>query len=113
MLALHLSDVDKILYRHTLGDEERSCVSPMSVIIMGADICRWTGFGFMQRMIVDALGAVRRGQMDVSDAKSPCWRTRVKDIPSGPPGLRPLARPSGIFHQRRSTIEILVERRLG
>ena len=51
--------------------------------------------------------------MDVSEAKSPCWRTRVKDIPSGPPGLRPLARPSGIFHQRRSTIEILVERRLG
>ena len=33
--GFHLSDLDKILYRHTLGDEERSCVSPMSVIIMG------------------------------------------------------------------------------
>ena len=40
VLGLHLSDLDKILYRHTLGDEERSCVSPMSVIIMGAEICR-------------------------------------------------------------------------
>ena len=39
VLRLHLSDVDKILYRHTLGDEEGSCVSPMSVIIMGAEIC--------------------------------------------------------------------------
>ena len=34
VLGLHLSDLDKILYRHTLGDAERSCVSPMSVIIM-------------------------------------------------------------------------------
>ena len=35
VLGLHLSDLDKILDKHTLGDEERSCVSPMSVIIMG------------------------------------------------------------------------------
>ena len=35
----HLSDLDEILYRHTLGDEERSCVSPMFIIIMGAEIC--------------------------------------------------------------------------
>ena len=39
VLGLCPSDLDKILYRHTLGDEERSCVSPMSVIIMGAEIC--------------------------------------------------------------------------
>ena len=37
VLELHLSDLDEILYRHTLGDEERSCVSPRSVIIMGAE----------------------------------------------------------------------------
>ena len=55
VLGLHLSDLDKILYRHTLGDEERSCVSPMSVIIMGAEICRRTGFGFMKKMIVDGV----------------------------------------------------------
>ena len=41
MLGLHLSDLDEILYRHTLGDEERSCVSPMSVIIMSADGQVW------------------------------------------------------------------------
>ena len=35
VLGLHLSDLDKILCRHTLGDEERFCVSPMSVIITG------------------------------------------------------------------------------
>jgi len=39
VLGLRLSDLDKILDKHTLGDEERSCVSPMSVIIMGAEIC--------------------------------------------------------------------------
>ena len=39
VLGLRPSDVDKIMYRHTLGDEERSCVSPMSVVIMGAEIC--------------------------------------------------------------------------
>ena len=39
VLGLHLPDLDKILYRHTLGGKERSCVSPMSVIIMGAEIC--------------------------------------------------------------------------
>ena len=55
VLGLHLSDLDKILYRHTLGDEDRSCVSPMSVIIMGSEICRRTGFGNMQNMIVDGV----------------------------------------------------------
>ena len=40
VIGLCPSDVDKILYRHTLGDEEGSCVSPMSVIIMGGEICR-------------------------------------------------------------------------
>ena len=38
VLGLYLSNLHKILYRHTLGGEEISCVSPMSVIIMGADI---------------------------------------------------------------------------
>ena len=38
-LGLHLTGLDKILYRHTLGDEERSRESPMAVIIMGAEIC--------------------------------------------------------------------------
>ena len=55
VLGLHLSDLDKILDKHTLGDEERSCVSPMSVIIMGAEIHRWTGFGFMKKMLVDGV----------------------------------------------------------
>ena len=55
MLELHLSDLDNILYRHTLGDEERSYVSTMSVVIMGAEICRWTGFGRMKNMIVDGV----------------------------------------------------------
>ena len=55
VLGLHLSDLDKILYRHTLGDEERSCVSPMSVIIMGAEICWRTGFVNMKEMIVDGV----------------------------------------------------------
>ena len=55
VLGLHLSDLDKILYRHTLGDEERSCVSAMSVVIMGAEICRWTGFGLKKTMIVDSV----------------------------------------------------------
>ena len=36
MLRIYLSDLDTILYRHTLGDEEKSCVNPMSVVIMGA-----------------------------------------------------------------------------
>ena len=47
VLRLHLSDLDQILYRHTLGDEERSYVSPMSAIIMGAEICCRTGFGHL------------------------------------------------------------------
>ena len=55
MLGLHLSDLDKILYRHTLGDEEGSRVSPMSVIIMGAEICWRTGFGNMKNMTVDGV----------------------------------------------------------
>ena len=55
VLGLCPSDLDKILYRHTLGDEDRSCVSPMSVIIMGAEICWRTGFGNMQNMIVDGV----------------------------------------------------------
>ena len=55
VLGLHLSDLDQILYRHTLGDEERSCVSPMSVIIMGAEICCRTDFGLMKNMIVDGI----------------------------------------------------------
>ena len=55
MLGIQLSDLDKILYRHTLGDEERSCVSPMSVIIMGAEICWRIGSGFMKKMIVDGV----------------------------------------------------------
>ena len=53
MLGFHLSDLDEIMDKHTLGDEERSCMSPMSVIIMGAEICWRTGFGFMQKMLVD------------------------------------------------------------
>ena len=53
MLGLCPPDLDKIRYRHTVGDEEISCVSPMSVIIMGAEICRWTGVAFMKKMIVD------------------------------------------------------------
>ena len=28
-----------LLYRHTLGDEDRSCVSPMCVVVMSAEIC--------------------------------------------------------------------------
>ena len=55
MLGLHLSDLDKILDTHTLGDKERSCVSPMSVIIMGAEICWMTGFDNMKNMIVDGV----------------------------------------------------------
>ncbi len=55
VLGLCPSDLDKILYRHTLGDEERSCVSPMSVIIMGAEICCRTDFGLMKNMIVDGI----------------------------------------------------------
>ena len=55
VLRLHLSDLDKILDKHTLGDEERSCMSAMSVVIMGAEICRWTGFGLMKNMIVDGV----------------------------------------------------------
>ena len=55
MLGLKLSDLDKMLYRHTLGDEERSCVSHMSVIIMGAEICWRTGLGSMKNMIVDGV----------------------------------------------------------
>ena len=34
VLGLHLSDLDQMLDKHTLGDEERSCVSPMSVIMV-------------------------------------------------------------------------------
>ena len=55
VLGIQLSDLDKILDKHTLGDEERSCVSPMSVIIMGAEICWRTGFDFMKKMIVDGV----------------------------------------------------------
>ena len=55
VLRLHLSDLHTILYRHTLGDEDRSCESPMSVIIMGAEICWRTGFVNMKNMIVDGL----------------------------------------------------------
>ena len=44
VLGLHLSDLDHILDKHTLGDEEKSCVSPL-----------WTGFGLMKRMIVDSV----------------------------------------------------------
>ena len=45
MLGLYLSDLDKMLCGHTLGDEERSSASFMCVIIIGAAICRITGFG--------------------------------------------------------------------
>ena len=55
MLGLQLSDLHKILYRHISGDEERSYVSPMSVIIMVAEICWRTGFGSMMKMIVDSV----------------------------------------------------------
>ena len=55
VLGLHLSDLDKISYRHTLDDEERSCVSPMSVIILGAKICCRTGFGHLRQMIVEGV----------------------------------------------------------
>ena len=79
VLGLQLSDLDKILYRHTLGDEERSCVSPMSVIIMGAEICWSTCFATLQICELTAFEATRRDQMDVSEARNLCWRTRVKD----------------------------------
>ena len=39
VLGIHLSDLDQILYRHTLGDAERFGVSRISVIIMGAESC--------------------------------------------------------------------------
>ena len=52
VLGLCLSDLDKILYRHTLG-EDRFFASAMSVVIMGAEIYQWTGFGLMKNMIVD------------------------------------------------------------
>ena len=55
VLGLQLSDLDKILDRHTLGDVERSCASPMSVIIMGAGICWSTGFGCLMKMAVDGV----------------------------------------------------------
>ena len=53
VLGLHLSDLDKILDKRTFGDEERSFVIPMAVIIMGAEIGQWTGFGLMREMTVD------------------------------------------------------------
>ena len=55
VLRLHLSDLDKILYRHTLCDEDKSCVSTIFVIIMGAEICWSTGFGHLRKMIVDGV----------------------------------------------------------
>jgi len=55
VLGFHLSDLDKMLDKHALGDEEGSCVSPMSVIIMGAEICWRTGFVIMKKMIVDGV----------------------------------------------------------
>ena len=55
VLGLHLLDLDSILRRHTLGDKETSCASPMSGFIMGADICWRTGFGHLMRMIVDGV----------------------------------------------------------
>ena len=55
VLRLHLADLDKILDKHTLGDEERSYVNPMSVITMNAEICWRTGFGFMKKMLVDCV----------------------------------------------------------
>ena len=55
MLGLQLSDLDKILDEHTLGDEERSCASPMSVIIVGAEIFWRTGFVNMKNVIVDGV----------------------------------------------------------
>ena len=55
VLGLQLSDLDKILDKHTLGDEERFCLSPMFVIIMGAEICLWTGLGFLMHMRVDGV----------------------------------------------------------
>ena len=79
MLGLHLSDLDTILYRHTVGDDEGYCVSPMSVIIMSVEICCRTGFGHLRQNLVDGVEAVRRGQLDVSEAKSLCSCTRVKD----------------------------------
>ena len=38
MLGLQLSDLDQILDDHTFGDEERSFVTLMSVVIIGAEI---------------------------------------------------------------------------
>ena len=55
MFRLHLSDLDKILYRYALGDVDRSYVRPMSVIIMGAEICLSTGFGHLRKIIVDGV----------------------------------------------------------
>ena len=54
VLRLHLSDLDNIMYIHTVGDEERSC-APMSVTIMGAQICWRTGFGHLMNMMVDGV----------------------------------------------------------
>ena len=50
-----LSALDNILCGHTFGDEERSGVDPMSVIIMVAEICWRVGLGSMMRMIVDSV----------------------------------------------------------
>ena len=54
VLGLQLSDLGNILYRHTLGDEERSCVSPMSVIIMGRDLLM-DRFWLMKQTILDGI----------------------------------------------------------
>ena len=44
------------------------------------EICGRSHFGKMKKIIVDgALEAVRRGHMDVSEAKSQCSRTVGKD----------------------------------
>ena len=40
VLGLHLLDLDKMLGKHALGDDEGSCVRPMSIITIGVEILR-------------------------------------------------------------------------
>ena len=55
MLRLYLSDLDNILYSNSLGDKDKSLVSPMYVIIMSAEICCRTYIGHLKNMIVDGV----------------------------------------------------------
>ena len=49
VLRIYPSDLDKILYRHRLGDEERSGVSPC-LLLLCAQSCCMTGFDHLREM---------------------------------------------------------------